>query len=350
MSTSTPSYITSFLDEEITDINNLLTSLPFTTDVNKYFLDLYKISYKDLIKLNDYQNQQKFPVNSQKLLKLSISLGNLIKILENDEENFKVQNQQQNQFLKKLNNSKLTSQHQQSLQTSQFPTKMDPFQSCPTTTTTNVKHIINSDATQQQQLQENNLSRHEIRFIKNLFTILKNFDLNLPQSQQEFKRDSYTSLNSSSLSNPQTPKRNTNHSSNSSLPTINTSPIKLNSKQLLIEKLEININLDILFIYKINLKLVLEIFNKFKKILNSINLDLVQHQQSQQKDTASIFSSTSLNSSDSSIFSLDENLKIIENIILRIKFNILKPFIQLIFKECIENNLHNEFNSIINSL
>ncbi|KAI5966867.1 uncharacterized protein KGF55_000276 [Candida pseudojiufengensis] len=367
MSTSNQPYITSILEEEINEINNLLTSIPFTSEVNNYFLNLYKLSYKDLSKLNELNNQHKFPINSQKLLKLSISLGNLIKIFENDEENFKIQNHQQNSFLKKLNNSnggggngngKLNQPLQPSqLQPSQFPSK-DPFQTT-NIPTPNIKHIINSDSTQQQQ-ETNNLTKYEIRFIKNLFTILKNFDLNLPQpppqqqsSVSDFKRDSYTSLNSSSLSNPQTPKRNNN--SSTSLPTSNTSPIKLNSKQLLIEKLEININLDILFIYKINLKLILEILNKLLNIIKDIKIDSSnQPQQHQQlKDNMSIFSINSINSNDSSSilnFKIDENLKIIENIVVRIKFNILKPFIQLIFKECIESNLNNEFNSLINSL
>ena len=56
------------------------------------------------MKLNE--QPLKFPVDANKLLKLGISLGNLIRTLQIDEESYQQQHNQQRQFLQNLNNAK----------------------------------------------------------------------------------------------------------------------------------------------------------------------------------------------------------------------------------------------------
>ncbi|RCK66566.1 hypothetical protein Cantr_03599 [Candida viswanathii] len=56
------------------------------------------------MKLN--QQPAKFPVDANKLLKLGISLGNLIKTLQIDEESYQQQHSQQRQLLSNLNNTR----------------------------------------------------------------------------------------------------------------------------------------------------------------------------------------------------------------------------------------------------
>lgn len=65
------------LDEEINYIQDLLQSIPFSSDRTTHFLKVYKISHQELMKLNE--QPLKFPVDANKLLKLGISLGNLIR-------------------------------------------------------------------------------------------------------------------------------------------------------------------------------------------------------------------------------------------------------------------------------
>ncbi|CAI5755716.1 unnamed protein product [Candida verbasci] len=270
----------SIIQDEIIYLQDLIDSVPFNSNSTSHFLKVYKLNHSQLIKLNDYTS--KFPIDSDKLLKLGISLGNLIKTMNNESEQHKLQNQQQKQFLK--NNNKIVD----------LPI----------------------------------LQTYQIRFVKNLFQILKNFDIG--SEITENNRDSVVSGG--------TPHRIISNNSN-------VSPIKLNSKQLLIEKLEININLDNLFIYKIIFKLFIEIY----KILqcNLINDDYLSNKDIDE--SSSIFSSNSLNSGNSSLTN-DEYLKIINRILDRLSIGIIQPFIILIYKELVEGEISNEFNKLINNL
>lgn len=144
-------------------------------------------------------------------------------------------------------------------------------------------------------------------------------------------------------------------SNGSNTSSANMSPIKLNSKQLLIEKLEININLDNLFIYKITLKLILEIFHILKQ--NLINTTSKLNDPSfamtptkyDFDESSSIFSLNSSTSQDSSLTN-DEYYKLLSVAILRISHGIVQPFVILIYREFAETKISDDFTQLINSL
>lgn len=307
-------------------------------------------------------NQQpaKFPVDANKLLKLGISLGNLIKTLQIDEESYQQQNSQQRQLLSNLNNGRSSFGGQGSNGSSRISSTLsDPFRE--PLQPPQPKHIIHSNTSPPNNSIINSLTSqppHQVRFLKNLINILKNFDIGAKPADP---LQSTTTLNqtgnnrdsmASNHSIPHTPQRVMSNGSTSSS-TTNVSPIKLNSKQLLIEKLEININLDNLFIYKIILKLILEIFQILKQNLinstNKLNDSLFSSSKYDFDESSSIFSLNSLNSQDSNI-SNDEYYRILTKILQRISHGIVQPFVYLIYREFVETKISDDFAQLINSL
>lgn len=353
------------LDEEITYIQELLQSIPFSSDRTTHFLKVYKISHQQLMQLN--QQPAKFPVDANKLLKLGISLGNLIKTLQVDEESYQQQHSQQRQMLSNLNNTRRTSYGAPASNGGSrisSTTMSDPFRGV--LQPPQPKHIIHSSTSPPSNLNNNNNNNnlatqpaHQVRFIKNLVNILKNFDIGgkLVEPLQSTTTLNQTSNNNrdsitSNYSIPHTPQRVVSNGSGSSS-TMNVSPIKLNSKQLLIEKLEININLDNLFIYKIVLKLILEIFQILKQNLinttNKLNDSIFSSSKYELDESSSIFSLNSLNSQDSNI-SNEEYYRILSKILQRISQGIVQPFVYLIYKELVEVKISDDFTQLINSL
>lgn len=299
------------LTQELDTFNELLVTIPFTDgEMDRYFLNIYKLNYKELSK---YLGTNGFPIDSNKLLKLSISLGNLLKSLQLDEEMYVQQQQQQNQLNNKLNNLKGpgTSNYSNPSNTTST-TSIDPFGS--------PKHFINSFPTTNQPL-------YQIKFLKNLLIILKNFDIG-NSSGRANKLDSSSTLNQYN------------------------SPIKLNSKQLLIEKLEINISLDCLFIYKTLLQLLIRIYIILRDHID--NLDNLENggggfsRDSTSGEISSIFSSNSNNSNDSYITN-EEYFKILNQILGKISTGLIEPLLKYLL-QFLHGNISNEFNSLINSL
>jgi hypothetical protein len=195
------------------------------------------------------------------------------------------------------------------------------------------RHVITSNSANQPA--------HHVKFVKNLLTILKNFDIGTSHRVLSGKQDLRFSKSSDLFSN-----------SVNSVNSLNLSPIKLSSKQLLIEKLEININLDVLFTYQILLQLVLKILTLLRSNLIIENLSEVLASKSSDGDeTSSIFSSSSNTSADSTLtIPVDDYLKLLRQIINRIVCGIVEPFIKFIYNELLQTNVHSDFNSFMKEL
>ncbi|EGV60219.1 hypothetical protein CANTEDRAFT_132053 [Yamadazyma tenuis ATCC 10573] len=282
-----------------------MESIPFTdvTPTAK-FLNVYKLNYKELHK---FAQSNPFPLGSNKLLKLCISLGNLFKSYQLDEEMHNQSKQQQNTINNKLGIQATGSYRQTS-------SSSNPFES--------PKHFLNSNPTTTQPL-------YQIKFIKNLLVILKNFDIGFT-----LKDNSQSSTTLNQYAN---------------------SPIKLNSRQLLIEKLEINITLDTLFIFK-NLLMILA------KILGILRQHLIMNNElglfnttttsvnSSINEQSSIFSSNSASSNSSDSFiSIDEYVKILNQILGRLSNGLIEPFLKYMLT-FVRGSVQSEFKTLITSL
>ena len=307
---------------EINAINHILATVPFrnTSAPLPYFLDTYKLQYEDMVPIND---ANKFPIEPNKLLKLGISLGNLIKTLKLDEEMHQEQQQRQSLFIASLNNS--VSRHpsvNHSLASIKSPVSgyydpYDPFHGERQSST-----VTNS---------ANNQSLQHVKFVKNLLLLLKNFDIGTTTSAGKKLHELSSKASNLSLSK-------------------NSSPIKLNSRQLLIEKLEINISLDVLFIYKITMQLVLSIYVTLQSHIAGADLSSSTDDKSSIMESSSIFSSNSLNSSNDSILSADEYVRILHNILARISTGLIEPFLQLMLLEVVKPGLHQGFQTLVDRL
>lgn len=313
------------LSQEVQGYEDLIDQVPFNDYVpKKNFLRVYRLNYKELYK---YVNTTPFPVDTNKLLKLTISLGNLIKSLQLDEEMYNQQHQQQAQFNNKLGLDKTRVPGTTNTpSTPNLSSSSNPFES--------PKHYINSTPLSNQPI-------YQIKFLKNLLLILKNFDIG------HVHRD----VNQSSTTLSQ-------HLS---------SPIKLNSKQLLIEKLEININLDTLFIYKTLLSLLIRVFETLKSHLlfnqelglfpnsagnsndASLNNGLNSHSNRNSFEQSSIFSTTSATSNSSDSITTDEYFKVLSQILTRISNGLIEPLLKYLL-EFVGSNVSNEFEALITSL
>lgn len=308
---------TNLLDEEIGNLRHLLRSIPFSqkTDETKlsHFLNIYKLNYPLVLKTISSNNPS---IDSNKLLKLGISLGNLIKSFENDQELFQQQSRQQKSFVNNTNKYKVRTTFQTGTALAQPADFNNPFQEQVQVT----KHVINSG----------NQPMYQIKFIKHLLSILKNFDIG----------SIHEDLSHSQLT--------------ATINQINLSPIKLNSRQLLIEKLETNIRLDTLFIYKIVFKLLIKIYDILKENTGGpefLEAGAFNNNASRSiDDTSSIFSSNSNNSSESSVISVDEYLRILKVIVNRVLSGLVKPFVKVILNEIVENKVHEDFNKLLDGL
>ncbi|KAG7662242.1 uncharacterized protein J8A68_004252 [[Candida] subhashii] len=351
----------SMIDKEIKHFDEVLHSVPFNSDCSKLFLRVYDLSYDQLIQLNSQTN--KFPIESHKLLKLGISLGNLIRTYEIEHAAFEHQVQQQLNFFQKQ--KKATHTRQKS--------RINPPElTTPHSIKNESSHSLGSEGA--HSITSGSMHSFQIRFLKNLANILKSFDINdgqpsttvIPtsfrQSNGSMNRKSTASMNSLPRTPPRPISTSTQLSSGSGISNVNYSPIKLTSGQLLIEKLEININLDSLFTYKIVFKLFLKIFEILKKsIIHSgnekISLELTPTSTSSPNGTnesggwesSSIFSSNSIHSQDSAM-STEEYLKMLHQVIKQISYGIMEPFILMIYHEIVEPEIHNGFSSLLDSL
>lgn len=332
------------IDTEIANISHILDTIPFLARKPtrlQFFLNVYRPEHSQIQALNnigaDGAPEVPFPVNANKLLKLGISLGNLIKSLQLDEELSQQQQAQQQQFVNNLNSKA----GKTAPKTPVVGASYDPFLDNSSAATTLLGKTLVG------------LTAYQIKFLKNLLVLLKNFDightsaafdrLELPNSTSNLTLNQYNN-NTSGIS--------------SELFGASASPIKLNSKQLLIEKLEINIALDNLFIYKMVLKLIFRIFSIIKSHLSKANINLTPVSRvnsvsgdREEFENSSIFSYNSLSSALSELsISTDEYVRILRQILSRINSGIVEPFVRLVVVDVVEPAVSQDFNSLINNI
>lgn len=309
------------LRKEQANIEHLLRTIPFNDNCSvdsKHFLNIYQLTHEDMLKLNG--NDVKFPIDSNKLLKLGISLGNLIKSLQFDEEAYSQQKQQQQQRL--------------------FMNSLDPKARKINTNPSN-KEPYNPFKDQQPNDSTNNAGNtiqpiYQIKFIRNLSSILKNFDIGNNYSVSQKLQE--VSSNSSNVTLNQYD--------------VSTSPIKLNSNQLLIEKLEININLDTIFIYKIIIQLILKIYANIEKHLLHIRQARSNNEEIRSnppKANPAVFSPTP-NNTGSSGAPVDEYDKLLKNAINKISNGLIDPFTRLIINQVVLPSINGQVNNFLSSL
>lgn len=314
------------LDSEIKSLSHLLASVPFDpkpSHKQKFFLNVYKLNYNQVAALGRDDEgglAHKFPINSNKLLKLGISLGNLIKSLQLDEQ----MASSQQPFVGSITTKKITPNSSVD----------DPF--------------LDDASRASTRLQ---LAPYQLKFVSNLAGLLKNFDIGV----QTYRPDLAASQSNLTLNQYNTPTNGSTHSNpsvNGSLSGTNASPIRLNSKQLLVEKLEINISLDTLFIYKIVLKLVIDIYAIIKDHLAKANVGPHFVKPTIDRDdfeSASIFSYNSMTSAPEHL-SVEEYYRALKQAVTRINAGLVDPFIRLVLAEIVEPNIQNDFSNLINNM
>mmetsp|Transcript_5043 Transcript_5043/g.5602 ORF Transcript_5043/g.5602 Transcript_5043/m.5602 type:complete len:311 (-) Transcript_5043:5946-6878(-) len=303
------------LRKEHANIEHLLGTIPFNDSCSvdsKHFLNIYQLTHDDMLKLNE--NDVKFPMDSNKLLKLGISLGNLIKSLQHDEEIYTQQKQQQQQKLF------MNSLDPKARKINAKPSNNEPYNP--------FKEQSLSDSP--VYMNETSQPIYQIKFIRNLLSILKNFDIGNYSVSQKLQEVS---------------------SSNSTLNQydVSTSPVKLNSNQLLIEKLEININLDTLFIYKIILQLFLKIYANIERHL----LHLGETSSNNEEIPSNLLIANppvpSANHNNPGT-SVGEYHKLLKQAVNKISNGLIDPFTRLIINRIVLPSINGQVNSFLNSL
>lgn len=297
--------------DQITRINNVLDSVPMKpgAESHKFFLDIYKLSYHDIKELNltEQKWDQLHPVSVNKLLKLGISFGNLIKSFLIEQAAYEAKQAQEKNMKKKQT--------------------VDPF-------------------LENYKLPKLAVPPHYINFVRNFYLLLKNFDIG-SQLPAEAKRSRNSRQNSTLDSD--THSANGSHTSSNN---VMGSPIKLNSRQLLIEKLEININLDALFTVRVVLKLLVSMFTIVRALVDSIAADELSELTAvrQISENSSIFSNNSLTSGSDSILSMDDYLRLVGDVVARINLGILDPLNAVLLSELVEPRIVASFQNLTNSI
>lgn len=303
--------IAELIDHEISHLHHLLDSVPFgpRTDTKYFFLDVYKLTYGNVKALNLTEAvwEQKHPVAANKLLKLGISFGNLIRSLQNEQT--AVEEKQAN--LKKGGRIQL----------------VDPFGE-------------GYDAKKDLPF-----AAHHIKFAKNLSHILKNFDIGVVHNV----RPSRNSRSGVALESD-----TTSGNGSSVLSGHMASPIKLNSRQLLIEKLEINIKLDTLFTFKIVLRLLVRIFSILQELMELYNFDKYNDLNTLHGDCDSslIFSYNSNFSGPvpETVTSPEDYLRLVKQTTSCINAGLVGPFTKMLLSEIVEPRVTNGFQSLLASI
>lgn len=297
--------------EEIAKITNVLRTVPMKPgiDPKSYFLDIYKLTYNDINELNLTEERWDllYPIPVNKLLKLGISFGNLVKSFLMEQAAYDSKHQLD------ANNRK----HQSS----------DPF----------------LDNYKSGRLP---VSNHYISFARNFHLLLKNFDVGSPLEDSKRSRNSRSSLG---LAESETHSTHGSQTSGG----VTGSPIKLNSRQLLIEKLEINISLDPLFTMKIVLKLLVSMFNIVRALVDSLAAEEISELAAIRaySESSSIFSNNSATSGgQDSITTMDDYLRFIQEIIARVNLGIVDPLNNMLLTEIVEPRAITSFQNLTNSI
>lgn len=288
-------------------VQHVLEAVPFEkTEKSTSFLDVYNISVEDMAAL-DFSEAAwdlRFSLLTNKLLKLGISFGNLLKMFDNERKAQEAKDAWEAQMAKKT--PKQTE---------------DPF----------------SDGYDAQKSPK--VPIYYLRFAQNLFHILKNFDIGTsPYSAHRAKLA------------PVESDLTSGNGSQTSLNGVNASPIKLSSRQLLIEKLEINIRLDALFTYKVVLLLLLRIYDVLEQLLREFS----ELPEKRDGDTSSLFSYTSLNLSGTPnselVLSTDDYVRLNRAILHRVDAGIVGPFVQTLVTELVDTNVTSAFQTLITNI
>lgn len=306
--------ITEDIDSQRQLVNHVLAAVPFGKNEQRpSFLDVYNISTEDMAALDFSESawDLRFSLLTNKLLKLGISFGNLLKMLENEQRAYEAKEAREAQLAR----NKAPSQ------------AVDPF----------------SDGYEAQK--STKVQAFYIRFAQNLFHILKNFDIGSSPYSAQRTRPMPTDSDQTSANGSQT-----------SAGGVNSSPIKLSSRQLLIEKLEINIRLDALFTYKVVLLLLLQIYDILTQLLQDFpednNIDRIGLRS--DADTSSILSYTSLNLSGTPnsefVLSTDDYIRLSRAILHRIDAGIVGPFVQTLVTELVDTNVAAGFQTLITNI
>lgn len=303
--------------EEISKISNVLDAVPMKPGVEAkcFFLGVYKLTFQDVksLELTEPRWEQLHPVAVNKLLKLGISFGNLVKSFLLEQSAYESKQAQE------LNMRKNSRQG------------VDPF-------------------LENYRPPKLPVAPHYVNFSRNFFLLLKNFDIGTTQ-QVEVKR-SRNSRTSSGFGDSDT-QSNTGSQTTTSSGMIGL-PIKLNSRQLLIEKLEINIKLDPLFTMKIVLKLLVSMFTIVRALVDSIAADEVSELSAIKaySENSSIFSNNSSTSGGNldPILSMDEYVRLIKDIILRVNLGIVDPLNNMLLAEIVEPRVVASFLSLANNI
>lgn len=280
------------VEHSLARIQNLLDSVPFMlgADPTTHFLNIYKISHAELtgLDLTESRWDLLFPIPANKLLKLGISLGNL------------------------LNSHKLEQNAYNLRQVYSSParTGLDPFD---------------------DRLAPSTIPSHHLLFARNFLIILQNFDVGtavrppLLRSRQSVGED--LSSGRSGLSTP-------------------ASPIKLKARQLLIEKLEINIKLDCLFIVKILLQVLVTMYEVLAQLFPT------EPEDQSELNTARVYSESSLMFSKSSVLlgTLGEFYSAANEVLARVTSGIVEPLTGLILEEVVEPHIVSSCQTLIAGL
>lgn len=302
-----------FLAKELAHIEHILETVPFSPsgESKTYFLDVYRLTYPEIKNMNlteaSWEQHRQVAVN--RLLKLAISFGNLLKSLTIEQAAYEARAAQQRNMKR---NTKAS---------------VDPF----------------SDSYKEKVPP---VALYYINFTRNLLLILKNFDIGTPSSSHHHHRP----LRNSVVDNDAHSTNGLQSSSGNAVPSL---PIRLNSRQLLIEKLEINIKLDALFTLKIVLKLLLNIYAVLKQLLDTKPAEEVGEVATVKaySETSSIFSSASGGSGGPEpITSIEDYVRLIREIVHRITSGIIDPFTNLLLTEIVEPRVVNGFQNLVSTM
>mgnify|MGYP004715933117 CR=1 FL=1 len=338
-------------NSEIGNIKHVLTSLPFSHSDQRrqlpYFMDVYQVNGADFHRLNEQGSA--FPLDANKFLKLGISLGNLIKLLQQDEEQFLEVQRKTQQFNRSVGGPLGTPQMQSSPQIPQTPALKQQalegsyFDRRSSASATNP--VVSTPAAIPGPV-----APHQTRFAYNLLKILKNYDIGTGILLLISAQGSLGGQND--LPPPQM------LTTSSSLTILGQpvvlSPIKLLSKQLLIEKLEINIELDNLFTYKTVLLLILRIYETILSQLeasgnSSVLTAVLARDFTSSSSSSSIFLTTSYSLSELAL-TIEEYLVLLKQIVLRFNAGVMEPFIQVVLATIVEVGVNERFSNMMKSL
>lgn len=281
-------------------IGDILLSVPFTPDnspIGKHFLGVYLLTYKEMCSISE---EIGIFVDSNKLLKLGISLGNLLKRFEQEDKEVQIR---QGLFIKALNNLRMNDSNYDT--GTAGLSLSDPFK--------------DSGSVLKERKYKTVLSNNR-QFLKNFLSILKSFDIgtttpaylyNLPTSRS---------------------------TSGSSTVGANLSPIKLDSRQLLIEKLEIKIKLDNLFIYKTVLRMIYQIYSVIEQALI---LDITE------SDTSSCGSHSEDNEDNGIRYPKINDQNSINAVVNRISTGVIEPLMEVLLNSLIKPKIKKRIDSFL---